>query len=276
MGSRLCQSHETPNVARTTAGWATKSGDALKEYKVCVERVSKHMKKLILIGGGMLLLLGAMVVGALFAFPMFASAQSNTRTATPSTTTATNPYCGQYLQDLATRLHVPTSTLQRQSLAAARDVLARMVKDGRLTQKQANAIVQQFQNPQLCSNQALARAETALVLYSLRGYLPEITNDVASGLHLTPAQLKAQLKSGKSLNEVAEEQHVSSAQLRTIVIDAVQRALNKAVTAGDVTQQQATTFMQYLRSNPRILNHILNAHHAMMDDMMRSGNWPER
>jgi polyhydroxyalkanoate synthesis regulator phasin len=244
------------------------------EYKVCVERDSKHMKKLILIGGGMLLLLGAMVVGALFATPMFASAQSNTSTATPSTTTATNPYCGLYLKDLANRLHVPTSTLQQQSLAAAKDVLAQMVKDGRLTQKQAKAIVQQFQNPQLCSDQALARAESALVLYTLKGYLPEITNDVAMGLHRTPAELKAQLHSGKSLSEIAEAQHVSFTQLHTIVIDAIQNALNKAVTAGDITRQQATTFMQQLRSNPRILDHILNAHHTMMNDMMQPGNWP--
>jgi len=86
--------------------------------------------------------------------------------------------------------------------------------------------------------------------------------------------LKAQLKSGKSLSEVATAQHVSSAQLHTIVIDAIQRALNKAVSAGDITQQQATTFMQELRSNPRILDHILNAHHGMMNDMMQPGNWP--
>jgi polyhydroxyalkanoate synthesis regulator phasin len=244
------------------------------EYKVCVERDSKHMKKLILIGGGMLLLLGAMVVGALFATPMFASAQSNTSTATPSTTTETNPYCGQYLRDLANRLRVPASTLQQESLTAAKDVLAQMVKDGRLTQKQANAIVQQIQNPQLCSDQALARAQSALVLYTLRGYLPEITNDVAMGLHLTPAELKAQLQSGKSLNDVATAQHVPTSQLHTIVIDAVQSALNKAVGAGDVTQQQATTFMQQLRSNPKILDHIL-AHHGLMNGMMQPGNWPQ-
>ena len=233
------------------------------------------MKKLILIGGSVLLLLGVIVVGAISAVPTFASTQSNTSTATPSTTTATNPYCGLYLKDLANRLHVPTSTLQRDSQAAAKDVLARMVKDGRLTQKQANAIAQQIQNPQLCSDQALARTESALVLYTLRGYLPEITNDVATGLHRSPAELKELLRSGKSLNEIAIAQHVSATQLRTIVIDAIQRALNKAVSAGNITQQQATTFMQYLRSNPRILDHILNAHHAMMDDMMQQGNWPQ-
>lgn len=261
-------------MARTTAGWAAESGDALKEYKVCVERDSKHMKKLILVGG-MLLLLGAMVIGTFFAIPTFASARSNTSTPTPSTTTATNPYCGQYLNDLASRLHIPASTLQQESLAAAKDVLARAVKDGRLTQKQANAIVQQLQNPQLCSDQALARAENGLVLYTLRGYLPGITDDVATGLHLTSAALKAQLQSGKSLSEIATAQHVPDSQLRTIVTDAVQSALNKAVGAGDVTQQQSTTFMQGLRSNPKILDHILNAHHVMMNGMMQPGNWSQ-
>ena len=223
------------------------------------------MKKLILIGGGTLLLLGAMVVGALFAIPVFASTQSNTSTATPSTTTVTDPYCEQYLRDLANRLHASVSALQQDSLAAAKDVLARMVRDGRLTQKEANALAQRLQSHHACSGNVSARLEKVLVLKALRGYLPQITNQVASGLHLTTAQLKAQVQSGKSLSDIAMAQHVSDSQLRTIVIDAVRSALDKAVSAGNVTKQQATTFMQNLQSHPQILDRILHAHHNMME-----------
>jgi len=103
------------------------------------------MKKALLIGGGSALLLLCLLFGAFFASPLFASARSGpTKTAptpTPTATTkTTNQYCQQYQQDLAKRLGVPVSTLQKDSLAAAEDVLAQLVKDGKLTQSQANRI----------------------------------------------------------------------------------------------------------------------------------------
>jgi polyhydroxyalkanoate synthesis regulator phasin len=200
-----------------------------------------------------------MVVGAMSAFPMFASAQSNTITATPTSTPTPNPYCEQYLKDLANRLHVSVSTLQQDKLAAMRDVLARMVKDGTLTQKQANAIQQRLQSHQACTGMEMNRMDVKLVMRALQGYTSQITDQVASQLHLTPSQLQAQLRSGKSLSDVAAAQHVSSAQLHAIVMNAVQNTLNKAVSNGDVTKQQANTFMQALQSHPEFVDHILHA-----------------
>ena len=108
------------------------------------------MKKVLLIGGGSALLLLCLLFGAFFASPLFASAgpakTAPTTTPTATTPTATTPtattnrYCQQYQQDLAKRLGVPVSTLQKDSLAASEDVLAQLVKDGKLTQSQANRI----------------------------------------------------------------------------------------------------------------------------------------
>src|SRR5215467_1183272 len=107
------------------------------------------MKKILYIGGGSALLLLCILFGAFFAGPLLASAlggHTTTATATAaSTPTATNPYCQQYLQDLAKRLGVSVSTLQQDKLASAEDVLAQMVKDGKLTQNQANTIKQRLQ-----------------------------------------------------------------------------------------------------------------------------------
>ena len=217
------------------------------------------MKKLILIGGGALLLLAVLIVGAISAVPMFASAQSNTVTATPTSTPTPNPYCEQYLRDLANRLHVSVSTLQQDKVAAMKDVLAQMVKDGKLTQKQANAIEQRLQTHQACTGMGMNGIDTKLVMHALQGYMSQINNQVAQGLHLSPSQLQSQLQSGKSLSDIAAAQHVSASQLHTIVMDAVQSALNKAVSNGDVTQQQATTFMQALQSHPQFVDHILHA-----------------
>ena len=94
------------------------------------------MKKILLIGGGSALLLLCVLFGAFFAGPLLASARSSQTTATAaSTPTTTNPYCQQYLQDLANRLGVSVSTLQQDKLASADDVIAQLVKDGKLTQK---------------------------------------------------------------------------------------------------------------------------------------------
>src|SRR5437588_7005373 len=98
------------------------------------------------------------------------------------------------------------------------------------------------------------RMDTRLVMQALRGYTSQITDQVASGLHLTSSQLQSQLKSGKSLSDVAAAQHVSASQLHTIVMNAVQNALNKAVSNGDVTKQQASTFMQALQSHPQLVD----------------------
>jgi hypothetical protein len=48
--------------------------------------------------------------------------------------------------------------------------------------------------------------------------------------------------------------------LHTIVINAIQNTLNKAVTAGDLTQQQASNILQQVQSHPQLLNKLLNAH----------------
>src|SRR6516162_3238345 len=110
------------------------------------------MKKMLLIGGGSALLLLCILFGAFFAGPLFASARGGQMSsATSSAPTATNPYCQQYLQDLANRLGVSVSTLQQAKLGAAEDVLAQLVKDGKLTQNQANQIKQRLESHKACS-----------------------------------------------------------------------------------------------------------------------------
>lgn len=111
------------------------------------------MKKVLLMGGGSALLLLCLLFGAFFASPLFASAWSGpTKTApTPTPTATTNPYCQQYQQDLAKRLGVPVSTLQKDSLAAAEDMLAQLVKDGKLTQSQANRIRSRMESHMACT-----------------------------------------------------------------------------------------------------------------------------
>lgn len=219
------------------------------------------MKKIFWIAGGAVLLVAAILFGAFFAGPLFASAHTNqsANTAAGTSTTTTNPYCEQYLQDLANRLHVSVSTLQQDKLGAREDVLAQMVKDGKLTQSQATAIENRLQAHQACTGKGNGFGR-AVVLSSLKQYLPAIENQVAVGLKLTSSQLTTDLKNGQSLSQIATAQGVSSAQLHTIVLNAVQNAVNQAVKDGNLTQAQANAFMTALQQHPAILNSLFNKH----------------
>lgn len=215
-------------------------------------------KRTIFILGGATLLLLAILFGAFFAGPLLAQA-NNSQTAAGTPTTTTNPYCEQYLQDLAHRLNVSVSTLQQDKLAAKEDVLNQLVKDGKLTQSQADSIKQRLTSHQECSGKGLFLQHTIKSQF-LAKYRTDIANEIAQGLHLSSDQLAAQLKSGKSLNDIAAAQHVSSTQLHTIVSNAIQDALNKAVSAGDLTQSQSSTLSQFLQNHPQFLDRLLNRH----------------
>src|SRR6266566_8846780 len=204
------------------------------------------MKKILLIGSGSALLLLCILFGAFFAGPLLAAARSG-QTTSASTPAATNPYCQQYLQDLAKRLGVSVSTLQQDKLAAAEDVLAQLVKDGKLTQNQANQIKQRLESHQACTGKGNGFLAHGIVTQTLKQYLPAVANQVAQGLHMTVDQLKTQLQSGKSLSDIATAQGVSSPQLHTLVTNTIQTTLNKAVSDGNLTQQQATGLMQKLQ-----------------------------
>jgi len=221
--------------------------------------------KLLLIGGGSALLLLAILFSVFFTSPLLASTRSSRTNAnaasTPAAATPTpNPYCQRYFQDLAKRLGVPVSTLQRDMLAAADDTLAQLVKDGQLTQKQANSIKQFLQSHQACTG--INPAERGIIQQSLKPYLNTVANQVALGLRMTPSQLKAQLQAGKRLSQLAAAQGVSSSQLQTTEVNAVQSAVNQAVHDGNLTQQQATTFMQYARQHPEVVNHMIEKYYG--------------
>ncbi|HVB25317.1 MAG TPA: hypothetical protein VNG51_25490 [Ktedonobacteraceae bacterium] len=218
-------------------------------------------KKIFFVIGGAAILLIGLLVGAFFAGPLIASAASGNNQSANTTTasTGTNAYCTQYQQNLANELHIPVSTLQQDQKTAIDDTINQMVKDGKLTQSQATTLEARVNARQACSGKAnpVGHFVTGQFLKNYRG---DIENSVASGLHLTTTQLTTQLQSGQSLSQIATAQHISSTQLQTIVTNAVQSALNKAVSNGDLTQAQANTYAQIMKSHPQFLAHLLNAH----------------
>ena len=168
------------------------------------------------------------------------------------------------LDDAAKRLDVTPQKL-RDALSAAQDSqLDQAVKDGDLTQKQADAIKE-------------ARKDSGRVLggpglrggpgphgvlklhrgpggpggpgmhFGLRGGMVE---DLAKALGTTPAKLKESLRDGKSVADVAKANGKSLADVRAAVKAATKTQLDKAVKDGDLTQKQADAILE------RVADHV--------------------
>ena len=159
------------------------------------------------------------------------------------------------LDDAAKRLDVTPEKL-RDALAAAQDAqIDQAVKDGKLTQKQADAI-------------KAARKQSGRVLGPLggprlhgefdkrfgpgpggpgiHGFGHGLLDDVADALGTTPEKLFAQLRAGKSLADVAKANGKSLADVRSALKAAMKTRLDKAVADGDITQKQADAMLAHV------------------------------
>ena len=79
----------------------------------------------------------------------------------------------------------------------------------------------------------------------------------ADYLGLTPRELVQQLRSGKSLAEIATAQGKSVDGLKTAILDAVQARLDKGVASNRITSAQEQTFLDRVKTR---LDTLVNRH----------------
>lgn len=79
-------------------------------------------------------------------------------------------------------------------------------------------------------------------------YWQTIKDQVAQGMHVSLAELQRQLRAGSSINEIAAQQGLSSAQLRTLELNAIQAACQQLVSQGSLTQQEADQRLHSIQS----------------------------
>lgn len=102
-------------------------------------------------------------------------------------------------------------------------------------------------------------AKTNPLTQALKTNSAAIKSQIAQGLKLTPDQLTTELRSGKTLSDIATAQGVSSTQLQTLVSSAIQSGLQSSVANGDITQTQVDKYIKRLQNNPTLLDHLLGA-----------------
>jgi len=220
----------------------------------------KNLKKFWIIAGGSALLVLCIMFGAFFAGPLLASAHGNQATAGTPAANKAAPYCNLYNQSLAQNLGVTTDKLHQARGSALTAVLNQMVKDGKLTQAQATKIEQAQAKNTACRGFNGYALELRVVYQYLRAHRADIIAQVAQGLNMKPADLTAQLKSGKSLDDIATAQKVQHSQLVTIVTNAVNSTVSKGESSGVLTQDQVAAFQTFMKNHPNLINRLSARH----------------
>jgi len=147
------------------------------------------------------------------------------------------------LDNAAKRLSVTPQKL-RDALAAARDdQLDEAVKNGDLTRAQADAIKQRRKR----SGAVLGPGGKGLLGgHHRRGPGFGLRSDLAKALGLDAQQLKAKLRDGKSIADVAKTQGKSLADVRSAVKAAAKTRTDKAVKDDELTRKQADALLEHL------------------------------
>jgi AraC-like DNA-binding protein len=162
-----------------------------------------------------------------------------------------------FLNDVAKRLHVTPQQLSQALNGAFDDQLQAAVKDGRLTQAQANALEQRLKQkgiapvlpfrffgrpglggPRPFGGPGLFGGPGPFGGLGLFAFGPGNLDAAASYLGLTTPQLFRELGGGKSLAQIASAQHKSVKGLEQAMTAAFKATLDKAVAAKRITAAQ--------------------------------------
>lgn len=153
-----------------------------------------------------------------------------------------------YLQALAQRLGTTVDKLQQAMTGAQTDALDQAVKQGLLTQNQADQMKQRgtgFGLPFGLGRGMQNNAASSIAQAEL--------DAAAKALGMTSADLTTALKT-KTLLDLANEKKVDVTKLRTAIADAEKAAIDQAVKDGKLTQAQADSMKANIKPENIDLN----------------------
>ena len=150
--------------------------------------------------------------------------------AVAATRTSSSPGVGRqaYLDDLAKRLNISPETLSAAARAARNEQIEAAVASGRITAAQAAVL-----------NQRAERRGSAAILGLGVGRVHPATAAAAAYLRITPAALRSDRRSGKSLAQIASSTPGKSAEgLKTALVAADTQRVKSAELARVITSAQ--------------------------------------
>ncbi|MDQ6773169.1 MAG: hypothetical protein M3024_09290 [Candidatus Dormibacteraeota bacterium] len=187
--------------------------------------------RLVLAGAGVTALLGLAGAGAVLAGTALAASPSPTA----------NPTCDSFLGHVASDLGKTKSQVQQAVAQARGQTLDDLVKQGKLTQAQADKLK--------------AAASTGSCGLGGRfgpgprgGRFGNLLADEATALGISTSQLQSDLKSGQTVAQVAAAKGLDEQQFRTKFVAAVKVDLDARVKSGLVTQAQENAVLGRLQT----------------------------
>lgn len=166
-------------------------------------------------------------------------------------------YCESFLDAYATALGVERSALGPAAVKAAEATIAAALAAGDLTQAQADRLAARLKDAQLggCPKFVDRVGQTR----PAAGVVREGVDAAAKALGMTTAELRAALKSGKDLKQIAADQGVPYATVTAAALAPVKAKLDAAVAAGTIKQARADRILARLEAN-------------LADGRLRNGN----
>ncbi len=180
-------------------------------------------------------------------------------------TVTTSSIGDAFWSGLAAKLGVSVDTLKADAVQVRKDMLDQAVKDGRITQAQADQFKQQLDANKLIAPIYIGRGNLPPTAPGFRGPgngqqpLPGFRGRgfgfgfgtteleaVAKVVNLSPSDLITQLRGGKTLADIAKAQNVDQATVKQAIIDARKAEIDREVTDGLLTQAQADSLKSRL------------------------------
>jgi hypothetical protein len=184
-----------------------------------------------------------------------------------------------FINDVAKRLNVSPTALNDALKGAYQDQLSQAVKSGKLTQAQANTIKQRIAKRQLApigfAHRGFFGRGPGGRGFGGRGFGAGIRarglDAAAKYLGLTDAQLLTQLRSGKSLAQIATAQNKPVSGLTSTLKAGIKTRLDKAVAAKNLTSAQEQKILSRLDRRLHTLVNRKGLGHGMMHGGFRRG-----
>jgi uncharacterized protein (DUF2126 family) len=200
---------------------------------------------------------GAMVVAGVAGATGFASAQDGGATSTPTKQEKRVERRDNFLGKVATNLGITLDQLKQAFRSAATQTVDDALANGDITQAQADKIKANIESGKnLGLGQLLRTGRNVNMLQRLRA---GIAKSAADAIGIQPKDLVSELKSGKSIADVASKHNVSLDAVKSKIMDNAKAALDKARENGRIDQAKEDAALQKLQAN---LDTILNKKRA--------------
>ena len=175
---------------------------------------------------------------------------ASTSTPSPNTPGKASTVCNDFVSHFATNLGTTQSKVDAAFVKAVGQTLDDEVKNGDITQAQADAIKKKIAGQAPCA--LMPPAPKAHAGSELGAYKQALLGAAASALGITDQQLTTDLAQGMTLSQIAAAQTppVTEAQFRDRLIAKLTPLLDAAVTNKQLTSAQEQAIIQQLKTGP--------------------------